>query len=219
MTLKAAIDRLEDVLFPEFDKTETGRGILEGGWNADEKPLPRDLAVEMTALLMAIQAEKPEYFHYRILNWFPRAVFYENYGDSLYWWASAGNRGFESKYRAQHPMPDDLIAALEKARSLVEASKTIEVKTMTDNDLVDIGLTSLITKVHFKDVKALAQKISIESFDTFSSTVEKILKYAEETGKLPTSKKDIDLFCLGEMMQPNTTKGVMDMINIMESTQ
>jgi hypothetical protein len=127
MTLRTAIARLEDELFPEFDKTEMGRGILEGVLNADEKPLPRSLAVKMTALLMAIRADRPEYFHYRILNWLPRAVFEMNYGDSLYWWARVGNAGFESKYRDQHPMPADLTAALGEARSLVEVGKTAEV--------------------------------------------------------------------------------------------
>jgi hypothetical protein len=191
MTLRNAIDRLEIDLFPAFEKTEMGRGILEGGLNADEKPLAREIAVEMTALLIAIQAEHPEYFHYRILNWFPRAVFFMAYGDSLYWWASACNRGFESKHRDKHPMPDDLVVALEKARSLVASGETTVEKTMTDDDSTNIALASLRTRVHFRDIKALAQKISAESLDPFSSTVQEILKYAEETGKLPATKKDM----------------------------
>lgn len=111
MTLRQAIHRLEQELFPEFEASEMGH----------EKPISRELAVEMTALYIAIKEEWGRYFHYRIVNWFPRAVFFMGWSDSLAWWAQVGPAGFTSEYRDKHPMPADLEAAITAARELVKS--------------------------------------------------------------------------------------------------
>jgi len=119
MTLRNAIARLENDLFPQLEASEMGRGILEGALNANENPINRELVVEMTALYIVISEEYPDYFHYKIANWLPRAASQMNWDDSLDWWASVMAYGFISKYRDRHPMPEDLEAAIVAARDLI----------------------------------------------------------------------------------------------------
>lgn len=121
MTIKKAISRVENDLLPQLEKAGIGRGILEGGLMTHGAATDRALAVEMVALHIAIKESQADYFNYKLSNWLPRAIYQANWNDSLSWWASVDASGFESQYRHQQPMPEDLKLSLSKARILIHS--------------------------------------------------------------------------------------------------
>ena len=91
---------------------------------------------------------------------------------------------------------------------------------MTDKDLIAIGYITVITGIPFKEVKECIQGLYSErSGGSDAETIYQVEKYVKAIGKLPTTLEELGLFLLGEMIQPSTTQGVMDMINLMENPQ
>jgi hypothetical protein len=91
---------------------------------------------------------------------------------------------------------------------------------MTDKDLIAISYLAVITGFPVKEVKDCVQRLYSErSGGSITETVYQVEKYVKAIGKLPSNIEDLGLFLLGEMMQPITTKEMMDMIDVMENPQ